>query len=347
MSKSVWRMIEAPSTRELVDGGLSAFAEDLGASLVILYKHTPLGIEGASPRSMASPMSLYAERYYQKCPLQVVKRVHNPEVAVVSDLVESAVLRRSEVVSDFYRPYRIERHLTVRLSAAGYGEAGCRGMVFCRPGRDRPWTGKEVDQLRRIRPLLASLVERSEWADVAREAARGREILAGALTLMDHSPTLLFDRDARLVWMSPSVAELVGRDAARRDLFETALGAAIRRVLAFGGALPDSVAVDLPGARAPLHASLLVTRATREPCVLVRLRAPLTDGARLRERARAFGLSRAETAVLEVLVEGKGNQEIARRLCITYGTVHSHLKSIYQKLGVHTRSEAIVKLRDA
>jgi DNA-binding NarL/FixJ family response regulator len=341
-------MIEAPSTRDLVDGGLATFAEHLGASLVILYKHTPVGIEGASPRSMASPMSIYAERYYDKCPLQAVKRVHNPTVAVVSDLVETAVLRRSEVLADFYRPHRIERHLTVRLSSAGYGETGCRGMVFCRPGRDRPWSGKEVDELRRIRPLLASLVERSEWADVAREATRGREILAGALAVVDQSPTLLFDRDARLVWMSPSAAQLLG-ESSRRERVEAMLGAAVRRVLAFGGVVPDSVAVHLPSGRSPLNASLLLTRATHEPCVLVRLSAepPLTDGASLRERARAFGLSRGETAVLEVLLEGKGNQEIAHRLCISYGTVHSHLKSIYQKLGVHTRSQAIVKLRDA
>ena len=55
----------------------------------------------------------------------------------------------------------------------------------------------------------------------------------------------------------------------------------------------------------------------------------------------AMGLSARETEVLRELVNGARNSDIATQLGITERTVKSHLKSIYQKLGVETRSAAV------
>ena len=52
-------------------------------------------------------------------------------------------------------------------------------------------------------------------------------------------------------------------------------------------------------------------------------------------------LSARETEVLRELVSGSRNSEIAAKLGITERTVKSHLKSIYQKLGVESRSAAV------
>jgi LuxR family maltose regulon positive regulatory protein len=49
--------------------------------------------------------------------------------------------------------------------------------------------------------------------------------------------------------------------------------------------------------------------------------------------------------VLQLLAAGLINEEIARRLFVTAGTVKTHLKSIYGKLGVHTRTEAVARAR--
>ncbi|MGQ0623303.1 MAG: response regulator transcription factor [Sporichthyaceae bacterium] len=48
-----------------------------------------------------------------------------------------------------------------------------------------------------------------------------------------------------------------------------------------------------------------------------------------------------ELEVLELIVAGARNNEIAQRLAITVGTVKSHVKSILAKLGVLNRSQAI------
>lgn len=54
-------------------------------------------------------------------------------------------------------------------------------------------------------------------------------------------------------------------------------------------------------------------------------------------------LSAREEEVLALLAEGYTNKEIASKLFVDYETVCSHLKHIYQKLHVRSRSEAIIK----
>lgn len=52
-------------------------------------------------------------------------------------------------------------------------------------------------------------------------------------------------------------------------------------------------------------------------------------------------LTSRETEVLGLVVDGMGNKLIARRLNIAVGTVKSHLKSIFDKLHVESRTQAI------
>jgi LuxR family maltose regulon positive regulatory protein len=73
-------------------------------------------------------------------------------------------------------------------------------------------------------------------------------------------------------------------------------------------------------------------------------------GARATEKPAASSaliepLSIREQEVLELLAAGLSNQEIARHLIVTEGTVKTHIKSIYGKLGVHSRTQAVARAR--
>ncbi len=53
-------------------------------------------------------------------------------------------------------------------------------------------------------------------------------------------------------------------------------------------------------------------------------------------------LTNRELAVMRLMAEGLGHIEIGRRLVISPKTVGTHVEHIYEKLGVHNRTEALV-----
>ena len=57
-----------------------------------------------------------------------------------------------------------------------------------------------------------------------------------------------------------------------------------------------------------------------------------------------YGLTGREKEILQLMVEGLTKKKIADRLFLSYHTVNSHLKNIYSKLHVNTRSGAVSKV---
>ena len=57
----------------------------------------------------------------------------------------------------------------------------------------------------------------------------------------------------------------------------------------------------------------------------------------------SFGLSSREKEILKCLVEGMSYKMVAETCFITADTVNGHIKNIYKKLQVHSKSEAVVK----
>ena len=56
-----------------------------------------------------------------------------------------------------------------------------------------------------------------------------------------------------------------------------------------------------------------------------------------------YGLTSREQNILELMTQGLIKKEIADRLSLSYHTVDTHLRNIYAKLHVHTRSGAVAK----
>lgn len=62
-----------------------------------------------------------------------------------------------------------------------------------------------------------------------------------------------------------------------------------------------------------------------------------------KSKIETFNLSAREQEVLNLLVEGYSYKLIADRLYISMDTVRSHIKKIYEKLQVNSKSEAVAK----
>ena len=73
----------------------------------------------------------------------------------------------------------------------------------------------------------------------------------------------------------------------------------------------------------------------RQRLALARITSPR---AALAERA---ALTPRETDVLGCLAQGRNTQYMAEHLCISENTVKSHVRNVYQKLGVHSKQDII------
>lgn len=69
---------------------------------------------------------------------------------------------------------------------------------------------------------------------------------------------------------------------------------------------------------------------------------PPEVGAKLAERMSQPELSEREQEVLQIMSQGKTNQEIAHQLCISESTVKFHVNHILSKLGVSDRTQAVL-----
>jgi RNA polymerase sigma factor (sigma-70 family) len=75
--------------------------------------------------------------------------------------------------------------------------------------------------------------------------------------------------------------------------------------------------------------------------VIASFKEPLTAAAEVED------LSPREREILELLVQGFPNKEIAQRIGVSDGTVRWHLRHVYNKLHVRSRTEAALKFRSA
>ncbi len=65
---------------------------------------------------------------------------------------------------------------------------------------------------------------------------------------------------------------------------------------------------------------------------------------RLRPQKSDYGLTEREKEILQHMVSGLTKQQIAGKLYLSFHTVNTHLKNIYSKLHVNTRSGAVSKV---
>ena len=54
-------------------------------------------------------------------------------------------------------------------------------------------------------------------------------------------------------------------------------------------------------------------------------------------------LTQREEDVIKLLLEGLSNKQISEKLSVTYNTTKAHIESIYRKLNVSNRVQAVIK----
>ena len=91
---------------------------------------------------------------------------------------------------------------------------------------------------------------------------------------------------------------------------------------------------------------LLQVQQSRKDGYLTDLLTAFGQSARVDQSSLIEPLTEREVEVLKLIAEGCSNPEIAERLILSVGTVKTHVKHIYGKLGVDDRVKAASMARE-
>lgn len=108
---------------------------------------------------------------------------------------------------------------------------------------------------------------------------------------------------------------------------------------ASGYLLKSALKKDLAGALLSLHEGGAPMSPTIARMVLERVRGVAQPA--VAHTTTAVSLTKREAVILDLIARGDSYSDIASMLTVSVGTVQTHIKSIYGKLSVHSRGEAV------
>jgi DNA-binding CsgD family transcriptional regulator len=204
---------------------------------------------------------------------------------------------------------------------------------------DQPWfTETEVAALSTLSASIATGLRRAVATQVPLEGP-----------FVDHGPgVVVFDENGRAESTSPAAERWIGElveDPAPERPSESKIVQAIAaraRVIAPGTDPLELAARARVRTRAGTWLLLYGTRLSGGPdgrtAVIIH---PATPHDVAPIVALSYGLTDREALVAMQCIKGRATKEIARALSLSPYTVQDHLKSIFEKTGVHTRGELV------
>jgi DNA-binding CsgD family transcriptional regulator len=264
----------------------------------------------------------------------------------VSDFLTPTQLhQRQGIYQQFLRPLTIEDQMQFFLPVAQPGDwqqlaqASTVQSGFILNRHERSFTERDRLILNLLRPHLFQAYQNLERYDQAHQD------LCQLQKSIRHQGLVMVDRQGQMLWATPPAIHWL----------ETYFAAPTSR-----GDLPDdlrawiacqlqglSAAIAQPHIGAPLYveqaSEQLVIRLMREPAAahytLILEAQPRSSLGSLEK----LGLSQRETEVLGWLMQGKDNKTIAAQMAVSASTIRKHLESIYRKLNVQSRTEAVAQ----
>jgi DNA-binding CsgD family transcriptional regulator len=244
---------------------------------------------------------------------------------------------RSHAWREYVRAYGAEQELLLAMRTTA-GEAWGMLGLYREPGQPM-FDRDELDFLRAVAPDLAEGARRGllvgEATDPEGPDAPGLVVLnedwgvesltRGAERWLEELPDGDWEAHGKL---PPSVLAVAGR-ALRTAEHDSPGEVALARVLSRAGRW------------IVLHGASLVADGARRVAVIVEPAHPARVSSLL---MGAYGLSEREQDVTRLVLRGDSTVQIADSLCVSPHTVQQHLKSVFEKTGMHSRRELVGKV---
>ena len=276
-------------------------------------------------------------------------------IGIVSDefYLRKSDLVRSEFYNDFLRP--LDTHSILMLKVYDDGQT-TRSIHINRPQRHGDYERSQTDlaanllrHLERAAVLCNNIEEAGVRADCVAESL---EQTSSAILLLDARGFVRHaSRKAEAILASRPGLRL--RDG-RLDALNQAMSERLEGLIA-SAAAPDkhvcrggSMVIASPNLRLPLSVTVAPLNTETmlpmpaHPKVLVSIVDP-NEAPSLQHQTIVdmFALTRAETRLALIMMDGATPREAAERLGVTFNTVRNQIKAIYAKVGVRRQSELI------
>ena len=136
--------------------------------------------------------------------------------------------------------------------------------------------------------------------------------------------------------------DLGGRaDGSNLPIEISALATRLRHLDASEPALPRLRVRSRSGRWATLHASWMTSQAKKSITVILEEAAPAEVATMI---MAAYGLTEREKVICGLVCQGLSTRQIAGRLHLASDTVQDHLKSVFDRTGVHSRGELVAAI---
>lgn len=251
----------------------------------------------------------------------------------ISDFLSRRQFHSLELYQDLYR--RIEAEDQIAFGLPG------QLVIGVAMNRDR---GEFSERDRGMLDLLAPHLAQARGQIV--ERARAGALLAALERALDQGGAAVIalgDKD-EIAAASGAAIELLRAyfPGERGGSLPFAVAGWLREGRAAGPLAPGREPLDVIAERGRLTVREAPAGALGGPVLVLEEERSLTPAS-----LRPLGLTRRQAEVLSLLAAGRGTEEIAAALFISTATVRKHYEHVYERLGVHSRAEAIASAREA
>lgn len=335
---------EVLSLDELGQEVLPSFERMIGAGKMLLYSSRSdqpfVSVAGSS-----ECLPEYVAEFAAGDPVQHFLLRENPTFFTATRWREWKEFRCSNAYQNFYGRWDLSWLFHVRINETGHMEPGYAAIVCGRAAKQTDFEEEDLRAAAAVLPALRSAVRRAGRVAAKLSSAAAIEAL---FERGQSRAVLALDLRGQVLWMSaPAERILAPYLGGRRELPDSLKSAAqrlaaISRRQAEGWKEPNSFNISFAGEHeVPLEAELYLAKTgSGESFIAVDFGGAGIPPA-LFDIARQRGLTRTETEILSDLVRGQADAEIAGRRFVSIPTVRTHVTRVIQKLGVHSRLQAV------
>jgi DNA-binding CsgD family transcriptional regulator len=281
-----------------------------------------------------------ARMYFEEDMVRLTSMLRERRPAQPLSEATGGVLDRSLRYREYLRPVGFGHELAGIFADGGLWGAG----YLTREAGDPDFGRAEVSLLKRVASHVGAGLKAAALRARATDGQRGPDVpgvltldrMGSVLTYTSAAERLLSElEDLRPAWQSNCVPIPVRMAA---GALQRALNPASDRDL-----VPKVRLRGRSGRWLTLHASL-TEPAPGRPSETVVVIAPSEPEEVAQLNATPYGLTPREEEIVKLVARGRSTREISGTLFISEHTVHNHLRSIFEKAGVHSRRELVQRL---